>query len=76
MTFLNFQTLAVIFEFYMASQSPQNPRKTLLKPVASFSQSLGPFLATATPFIPNITTFTSSYKFLQTPNLVADPFSL
>ena len=60
----------------MASQSPRNPLKTFLEPVASFSQSLGPFRATASPCIRNITTFTSSYKFLQTPNLVADPFSL
>ncbi len=56
MTFLNFRTLAAIFEFYMASQSPQNPLKTFLKPMASFSQSLGPFRAMAIPFMPKTTT--------------------
>ena len=39
----------------MASQSPRNHLKTFLEPVASFSQSLGPFRATATPFMPKIT---------------------
>ena len=76
MVFLHFRTLAAIFEFYMASQSPQSHVKIFLEPVASFSQSLSPFRAMATPFIPNITTFISSYKFLQTQNLVAGPFSL
>ena len=39
----------------MASQSPQNPLKTFLKPVASFSQSIGPFRGMPTPFMPKIT---------------------
>ncbi len=52
MSFLNFRTLAAIFEFYMASQKPRNPLKTFLEPVASFSQSMGPFRAMAPPFMP------------------------
>ena len=56
MVFLHFRTLAAIFEFYMASQSPWNPLKTFREPVASFSQSLGPFRATAIPFMPKIIT--------------------
>ena len=40
----------------MASQNPQNPLKTFPEPVPPFSQSLGTFRATATPFIPNMTT--------------------
>ena len=40
----------------MASQKPRSHLKTFLEPVPPFSQSLGPFQATATPFIPNMTT--------------------
>ena len=47
-----FPTLATIFEFFMASQRPGRYLKTFLEPTASFSQSMGPFRATATPFMP------------------------
>ena len=54
-SFLHFRSFS-IFYFFMASQKPRSHLKTFLEPVAPFSQSLGPFQATATPFIPNMTT--------------------
>ena len=55
-------TLAVKFEFYMVSQRPGRYLKTFLEPVASFSQSMSPFRAMATPFVPEIT---KSYRTLS-----------
>ncbi len=60
MVFLYFWTLAAIFNFFMASQRPGRYLETFLEPVASFSQSISPYRPMAIPFVPNITTFTSS----------------
>ena len=57
--FSSFWTLAAIFEFFWVSRRPGRYLKTFVEPVASFSQSISPFRAMATPFVPNITTFTS-----------------
>ena len=45
------------FLFYMASRRPGRHLKIFLEPVASFSQSMGPYRATATPFTPKIAHF-------------------
>ena len=57
--FLNFCN---IFCFFMLSQRSRRYLKTFLEPVASFSQSMGPFRATAIPFIPKIITITYPVK--------------
>ena len=41
----------------MVSQKPGRYLKTFLEPVASFSQSMSPFRAMATPFVPEITKY-------------------
>ena len=41
----------------MVSQRPQRYLKTFLNPVAPFSQSMSPFRAMATPFIPKTTKY-------------------
>ena len=46
----------------MASRRPRRYLKTFLEPVASFSQSMSPFRAMATPFVPEIT---KSYRTLS-----------
>ena len=59
-SFLYFLTFAAILYFLMASQKPRSHLKTFLEPVASFYQSMSPFQATATPFIPKIVSCVSS----------------
>ena len=46
----------------MASQRPQRHLKTFLEPVAPSSLNMSPYRATATPFVPNIITFMSSWQ--------------
>ena len=57
MVFWDFGTLAVIFEFYMASQRPRRHLETFLEPVAPSSLNMSPYRAMATPFMPDIVTF-------------------
>ena len=63
-------TRAANFEFYMVSQRSGRYLKTFLEPVASFSQSISPFRAMATPFIPKIPNIIelSSPRSLSFPN--------
>ena len=51
----------VNFGVKMVSRKPGRHLKTFLEPVASFSQSMGPFRAMATPFMPEVT---KSYRTL------------
>ena len=60
--------LLAVFDFFMLSQGSGRYPIAFLDLPAPFSQSFSPFRATATPFIPNIITFTTSY---QSQHLVA-----
>ena len=63
--------MAANFEFYMVSRRPGRYLKTFLEPVASFSQSMSPFRAMATPFMPEITKYhrTPISRITDFPNL-------
>ena len=52
--FLDFWTLAAIFDFFMISRKPRRYLKTFPDPVASLSFNMGPWRAMATHFIPRI----------------------
>ena len=52
--FLGFSTILVIFNFYIRFFRPRRHLESFLEPVASFSQSMSPWRAMATPFMAEI----------------------
>ena len=76
--FLNFQYCSHFFKLFIGSLGPGRHLETFLEPVASFSQSISPWRATATHFRPEITYFGRPKMYMSAqirPHLIRIPRS-